>query len=322
MAEVMYLPERGRLCTRKALWRSTGRPPAPRTTDGMPDWRIAVTAQPEKAQAVPGDLGGLVAEFRGRLVSIVVVCLVIGTMLGFWIGHSGELPDVIAGLAAGTVVAVGLFLLGFFRWRQLSVKVYSGGLVYQAKGVNEIWKWGEMEFFVLVEKREGHGAPRTFQDWLFEQVVETVVRALLPKAAKYRVSYELRRPGHKRQLTSFIRGHRQLGEMVEEFVTEVQLPVAQASFSSGNVVTFGKLWLGQDGLLYASAQRPQFLPLSALAGVSVSRYAVKVHQVGGKPVWLIPERSAVANATVLAGLAERIVAGRDLHDAGQAGDGA
>jgi len=142
-----------------------------------------MTAQTEKAQAVPGDLGGLLAEFRGRLVSIVVVCLVAGTVLGFWIGHSGELADVIAGLAVGMVVAVGLFLLGFRRWRQLSVKVYSGGLVYRAKGVNEVWKWDEIEFFVLVEKREGHGAPRTFADWLFEQVVETVVRALLPKAA-------------------------------------------------------------------------------------------------------------------------------------------
>jgi hypothetical protein len=89
-----------------------------------------MTAQAEKAQAVPGDLGGLLAEFRGRLVHIAVVSLVIGTMLGFWIGHSGELPFVIAGLA----VAAGLFLLGFSRWRQLSVQVYSGGLVYRAKG--------------------------------------------------------------------------------------------------------------------------------------------------------------------------------------------
>jgi hypothetical protein len=130
-----------------------------------------MTTQAEKAQAVPGDLGELLAEFRGRIVPIVVVCLVIGNVLGFGIGHSGELPDVIAGLAVSLVVAVGLFLLGLSRWRQLSVKVYSGGLVYRAKGVNEVWKWGEIEFFVLVEKREGHGAPRTVQDWLFEQVM-------------------------------------------------------------------------------------------------------------------------------------------------------
>ena len=54
----------------------------------------------------------------------------------------------------------------------------------------------------------------------------------------------------------------------------------------------------------------------------MSRYAVKVHQVGRKPVWLTPERSAVPNATVLAGLAARIVADRDLHDAGEADCGA
>jgi len=76
-----------------------------------------MTAQAEKAQAVPGDLGELLAEFRGRIVPIVVVCLVIGNVFGFGIGHSGELPDVIAGLAVGMVVAVGLFLLGFSRLR-------------------------------------------------------------------------------------------------------------------------------------------------------------------------------------------------------------
>jgi hypothetical protein len=73
-----------------------------RADTGLED-RIAAWA--EEPRVVPGDLGGLVAEFRGRLV--VVPFLVLGTVVGFMIGHSGALPDVIAGLAVGTAVSVG-----------------------------------------------------------------------------------------------------------------------------------------------------------------------------------------------------------------------
>jgi hypothetical protein len=128
----------------------------------------------------------------------------------------------------------------------------------------------------------------------------------------------IRRPGHQRTFDSLIRDYVRLGEMVQGLVTETQLPVALASFRSGDPVPFGDLLLGQDGLVYASAQHPRLLPLSALAGVSVSRYAVKVHQVGRNLPWLTAERTAVPNAAILAGLAERIVAGRDLRDSDEA----
>jgi hypothetical protein len=273
-----------------------------------------MAAQAENPRVVPG---GLVAEFRGRLV--VVPFLVLGTMVGFMIGHSGSLPYVIAGLVLGGAVSVGLFLPGFSRWRQLSVKVYSGGLAYRAKGADEVWKWGEVEeFFILAEKREFHSPPHGILDAILSLVLEAAVAAALPKAVKYQVRYRIRRPGHQLTFDSMIRGYARLGEMVQEFVTDVQLPAALASFRSGDTVPFGELLLGQDGLAYASAKHPRSLPLGALAGVSVSRYAVKVNRVGRKLPWLTAERSAVPNATVLAELATRIVAGRDLHDANEA----
>jgi hypothetical protein len=267
-----------------------------------------------------GDLGGMVAEFRGRRV--VVPWLVIGSAVGLIIGHSGAAASVIVGLIVGVAVAAGLFLLGSDRWRQLSVKVYSGGLVYRAKGANEVWKWDEVEeFFTLAEKREIHSVPHGIADAIISPLVEAAVTIALPKAARYRVRYRIRRPGHQRTFDSLIRDYVRLGEMVQGLVTETQLPVALASFRSGDPVPFGDLLLGQDGLVYASAQHPRLLPLSALAGVSVSRYAVKVHQVGRKLPWLTAERTAVPNAAILAGLAERIVAGRDLRDSDEAESG-
>jgi Family of unknown function (DUF6585) len=276
-----------------------------------------MAAQAEKPRVVPGDLGGLVAEFRGRLV--VVPFLLLGTMVGFMIGHSGALPYVIAGLVVGGAVSVGLFLLGFSRWRQLTVKVYSGGLVYRAKGTDEAWKWGEVEeFFILAEKREFHSVPHGIVDAIFSLVLDAGVAATLPKAARYQVQYRIRRLGHQLTFDSMIRGYARLGEIVQEFVTGVQLPAALASFRSGDTIPFGELLLGPDGLAYASAKHPRSLPLSALAGVSVSRYAVKVYRVGRKLPWLTAERSVVPNATVLAELAARIVADRDHHDGDEA----
>jgi hypothetical protein len=279
-----------------------------------------MAAQAGKARVTSGDLGGMVAEFHGRRV--VVPWLVIGSAVALIIGHSGAAAYVIAGLIAGVAVAVGLFLLGFDRQRQLSVKVYSGGLVYRAKGANEVWKWDEVEeFFTLAEKREIHSAPHGIADAIISPLVEVAVTTALPKAARYRVRYRIRRPGQQRTFDSLIRDYVRLGETVQGLITETQLPVALASFRSGDIVPFGDLLLGQDGLIYASAEHPRVLPLSALAGVSVSRYAVKVHQAGRKVPWLTAERTDVPNAAILAGLAERIVAGRDLRDSDEAESG-
>jgi hypothetical protein len=68
---------------------------------------------------------GVIAELGGRVV--IVPFLVLGTAAGFIIGHTGGLPDVIAGLVVGASLAAGLFLLGWRRSRRLSVKVHSWG---------------------------------------------------------------------------------------------------------------------------------------------------------------------------------------------------
>jgi hypothetical protein len=141
--------------------------------------------------------------------------------------------------------------------------------------------------------------------------------ALLPKAAKSQLRYRICRPGHQRALDSEIRSHARLGATAEDFVTRAQLPKALASFGSGENVRFGKLHLGPDGLRYPSPKHPRFLPLSALAGVSVTQYAVKVRQAGHRFAWLTAERKDVPNAAVLAALAEHIVTGRP-HDGDQA----
>ena len=120
--------------------------------------------------------------------------------------------------------------------------------------------------------------PNGVADAIFSPVLDAAVAAALPKATRYQVRYKIRRRGHQLTSDSMIRGYTRLGEMVQEFVTAAQLPVALASFRSGDTVPFGELLLGPDGLVYASAKNPRSLPLSALAGVSVSRHAVKVKQ--------------------------------------------
>ncbi len=277
-------------------------------------WGDSVTGQPENSEAASCDLGELVAEFRGRLVRFAIPCLVFGVVVGFIIGHGGALGEVIAGLIVGVAVSVGLFLLYFRAWRKLSVKVYSGGLVYRTIRGTDLWNWSEVkEFLIRPERREIHGVPHGLAEATLEPILDALVGVLLPKGARYKVWYELRQPGRKRTFDATIRGHARLSEMIQKFVTECQLPVAQASFRSGDVVPFGKLLLGQDGLVVASAKHPRFLPLTELAGISASRYDVKVHQVGRKLAWLSVERSAVPNAAVLAELAKRILGDRDLQ---------
>jgi hypothetical protein len=273
--------------------------------------------QAQKARTTSGDLGDLVAGFRGRLR--VVPWLVIGLVAGLCVWHSATAAWAIAGVTVGAAVAAGLFLLGFSRSRQLSAQVYSGGLAYQAKGTEETWIWDEVEeFFVLVEEREIHGGvPHGIVDAIFSSLLEAAVKAALPKAARYQVRYRICRPGHQRTFDSQVRGYARLGAMVEDFVTRAQLPKALALFGSGEAVRFGELELGPHGLRYASAKHPRFLPPSALAGVSVTRYTVTVRQAGHRLAWLAAERTAVPNAAVLAGLAEHIVTARP-HDRDQA----
>jgi len=257
-----------------------------------------MTGQPENSEAASSDLGELVAEFRGRLVVVAIPCLALGVAAGFIIGHGGALGEVIAGLIVGVAVSVGLFLLCFLAWRKLTVRVYSGGLVYRTVKGDDLWRWSEVEEFLIRAEERENGV-------------------LLPQGLRYQVWYELRQPGRKRTFDATIRGHARLSEMIEEFVTEVQLPVALASFRSGSVVPFGKLLLGQDGLVVASPKHPRFLPLTELAGISVSRYDVKVHRVGRKLAWLSVDRSDVPNAAVLAELAMRIVVERDFRGGGE-----
>jgi hypothetical protein len=276
-----------------------------------------MVGQAQKARTTSGDLGDLVAGFRGRLR--VVPWLVIGLVAGLWVWHGATAVWAIAGVAVGAAGAAGLFLLGFSRSRQLSVQVYSGGLAYRAKGTQETWTWDEVEeFFVLAEEREIHGGvPHGIVDAIFSSLLEAAVKAALPKAARYQVRYRICRPGHQRTFDSQVRGYARLGAMVEAFVTRAQLPKALASFGSGESIRFGELGFGPDGLRYAGAKHPRCLPLSALADVSVTRYAVKVRQAGHRLAWLTAERSAVPNVAVLAGLAEHIVTARP-HDSDKA----
>jgi len=269
--------------------------------------------QIQKTWTASGDLGDLVAEFHGRLR--VIPWVVTGLAAGLWVWHGATSAWAIAGVTVGAVVAAGLFLLGFSRSRRLSVQVYYGGLAYRAKCVQETWTWDEVrEFFVIAEEREIHGGPpHSVLEAIFSSLLEAAVKALLPKAARYRLRYRICRPGHQRTFDSDIRSYARLGAMVEGFVTQAQLPRALASFGSGGNVRFGELQLGPEGLSYASAKHPRFLPLSALAGVSVTRYAVKVHQTGHRFAWLTAERRDVPNAAVLAGLAEQMVTARPYH---------
>lgn len=258
--------------------------------------------QAQGARITSSELGDLVARFRGRL--LIIPELVIGVLAGLFVWHEPTFAWTIAGVIVGTVVAAGFFLLGFSRSRGLSVQVYSGGLVYRAKGAEETWAWDEVqEFFVLAEKRDlpSNGA-EAILSWM---------------AAKYQVRYRICRPGHQCTFDARIGGYARLGAMVEDFVTQAQLPKALAAFTSGENVRFGKLQLGPDGLGYGGAKHPRLLPLSALAEVSVTRYAVKVRQAGHRLPWLTAERKTVPNAAVLAGLAEHIVTARP-HDRDQA----
>jgi len=276
-----------------------------------------VAEQADKAHMASGELGDLVAGFRGRVV--VVSWLVVGLVAGLIVWHGASAAAAIVGAIVGAAVAAGLFVLGFRRSRQLAVQVYSGGLAYRAKGTQETWAWDDVqEFFVLAEEREIHGAPHGVADAIFSTLLEALVKLLLPKAVKFTVKYRICRPGHQRTFDSLISGQARLGATVEHFVTQAQLPKALASFGSGEAVRFGDLWLGPDGLTYASAKHQRFLPLSALTGVSVTRYDVKVHQAGHRLAWLIAKRSSVPNAAVLAGLAEHIVAARDANDGNEA----
>lgn len=275
--------------------------------------------QAQKAQMTSGEVGDLVAVFRGRLV--VVPCLVMGALAGVIVWHGATSAYAIAGTIAGAAVAAGVFLLSFRRSRQLSVQVHADGLTYRAKGTEETWAWDEIrEFFVLAEEREIHGVPHGIADALLSPLLELAVKLMLPKAVKYTVRYRICRPGRQRTFDSKISGYVRLGAMIEDLVTQVQLPKALAAFGSGEAVQFGKLQLGQDGLIYASVKHPRFLPMTALARVSITRYAVKVHQTGHRLAWLTAERAAVPNAAVLVSLAERIVAGRDAPDPNEAGD--
>jgi hypothetical protein len=269
-----------------------------------------MATEARKYRLPSGDLGGLVSEFRGRIT--VFPWLIIGALAGFTAGHSGSGVAVIVGVIVGVIVAVGFFLLARDRARKLNVKVHSEGLVYQAKGrKSEVWRWNDVEeFFVLAEKREIHSPPHNIAEALISGLLEAAVTASLPKAAKYRVRYKLRRPGNELVLDSFIRDYRRLGEIVENFVTTSRLPLVLASFRGGHTIPFGKLLLGPEGLTDARPEHPRFLPLHALASVSASKYVVAVNQAGEKAAWTSAEASAVPNAAILAALVEHVVAER------------
>jgi hypothetical protein len=246
-------------------------------------------------------LGPPVAEFGGRvpIFLLFLVAILVAWPVGTW------MPA--AGAAAGVLVIGGFLLL--VRYPKLKVKVHSEGLVYQTRKKYEVWRWNEVEeFSVLLDKREARTKPSSPLEFLIEKVLEAVVMALLPKAAKYRVSYELRRPGHKLELGSSIRDHKKLGEIAGNLVSNNRLPSLLASVRAGNTVSFGRFVIGPDGVTDTRPKHPRLLPWDAVAGIAVSKYAVAVSQVGQKAHWASARIDTVPNAVILADLVGRVAA--------------
>lgn len=245
-------------------------------------------------------LGASVAEFGTRVPIVLILFVVVLVVLSVGRWH------LWAGLAGGVIVAGGLLLL--VRFPRLKAKVHSEGLIYQTRAKTEVWRWNDVEeFSVLLEKRETRAKHSSLLEFLIEKVLEAIVMALLPKAMKYRVSYELRRPGHKLELTSSIRDHKRLGEIAGNLISSHRLPSLLASVLAGNTVPFGKFLIGPDGVTDTGHKQHRLLPWDAVGAVAVSKYAVAVYQVGQKAHWASATVSAVPNAVMLTELAECVI---------------
>lgn len=262
---------------------------------------MASSAATSSDQITPSELGGLVCEFHGRVP--VLPCLYLGILAGVLSGIKVPWLGVIVGISA----AGGVLLLFRYLAGQLCVRVHSAGLIYRNRAKNEVWKWDDVEeFLILPEKREIRTAPPSMLHWLFEKVLESVIRALLPRAAKYKISYELRRPGHKLVLGPSVRDYKKLGELVGNFVMDKRLPLLLSAFRAGHTIPFGPLLLGQDGLTDTGSKQPRVLPWDELADVRVSNYAMVVRQVGKKNAWKSVRINSVPNAAILAALTAHV----------------
>jgi hypothetical protein len=255
-----------------------------------------------------GTLGGVIAEFRGRVPPSQVV------LFGFWAVLTGAAAGRSArswelGLAIAAVILVPPLVLIWRAARKRSVQVCLRGLRYRDRKRDEVWRWLEVEeWLVVAEEREIQDRPKSVLELLVEKALTALVKAILPRRAKYRVQYELRRPGHKLVLTWRIRNYHRLGEMVGNLIKVKRLPGLLASARAGEKLEFGRFVLGPAGVTDTRSKELKLLTWAQLRSVSASRYRVSVHQVGAKRPWAIATSREVPNAVLLEALASALVA--------------
>lgn len=251
-------------------------------------------------------LGGLIEAFDGRVATSWVVWFIFAAALaGGATGRpAGSLPlGLGVGLAAFTVP----FLLLRRSAMRRRVEVYTNALVYRKRDKAEVWRWNEVDEFVVVsEEREIHTRPSSILEGLIEAVVEAAVKAILPAKAKYRVSYRLTGGGRKVNLTYTMKQHYRLGELAGEQIKAQRLPALQAALRTGETLHFGRYALGPSGLIDERAKQLKLLPWDALAGVSVSSHHVTIRQAGNQRAWATVPVGTVPNAQILSALVDRV----------------
>jgi hypothetical protein len=246
-----------------------------------------MSSQPLPAQAF--ELGTPLTEHKGKLFSRFAMAIIL-TGLGVFATLGGILAlseDTSLALCVGAfglaVLAGGLFMGGrAFIERDHRVNVFQHGIIETKGGVEKIVRWDDITAIwqaVTIHKRYG-------------MTVNTTHLYTLQMTG-----------GGQIKFNDSIKNVEQLGNTMQQEVSNRLLPRALETLKSGGTVSFGKLSVSPQGL----SNGKETIPWNEIKKVAINRGIITVRKEGKLFNWSNVTVAQTPNVFVFVSLVDRIV---------------
>jgi hypothetical protein len=246
---------------------------------------ISPSVSQSAAQAQLGDqpVAAFHVRVTGQVLAAGIFCLLIGLGLiagGVAIYAIIPYPDAVG---TGTLIVMGILgllcvagaLYNFFygvihqNWH---VYVYKHGFIYTRGQVPQVFRWDQVEtIWFQVTRNSYNGIYTGTTHW-------------------YRVR---RQDGVEVILNNRFARIADLGEMVNEQITQSKLPQVVAAYNAGYPIAFGSLNISQQGISNAYGM---MLPWWEIKGISIQRGFIAFNQAGKWHKWSLQSVSKLPNA--------------------------
>jgi hypothetical protein len=243
-------------------------------------------------------LGAPIAAYRGGLTKglayIINVIVALASVICFFviweslIKHNSTNPLLAIGLVVLVVGLIATALIWLIslpaqrRKRTWHVYVFSDGFVFTREGYSDVARWEEVRAIWHQIMRRSYGRYGGYTRHIY--IVE-------------------RFDGHRVVFDDKIKKVEQLGNLLNEQITNAMWPRTLADYQAGKVISFGPLSVSQQGV----SNGRTLLPWTAIKEIKFEREGVKVHQKGKLLNWGKVSVEEIPNPLLLRALTRSVI---------------